>query len=54
MYTRDFDATLQLYLVDLFNSIFNVIYFSIFNHNYCGKHNMSGYGVKEPNTIDVR
>ena len=53
MYTRDFEAKLQVYLVGLFNYIFNVIYFSIFNHTTCEKHIVLGYGVQEANTIDV-
>ena len=53
MYVRDFQSTLQVQLVDLFNSIFNVLYFLIFNHTSCGKHNVSGYGVQESNVIDV-
>ena len=53
MYARDFESTLQVYLVDLFNSIFNAIYLSIFNHTSCGKHNVLGYGVQEYNVVDV-
>ena len=53
MYMCDFETTLQVYLVDLFNYISNIIYFYIFNHNSCGKHNLLGYGVKEANGIDV-
>ena len=53
MYVRDFESTMQVYLVDLFNSIFNVIYFSIFNHNSCGNHNVLGYSVQEANVLDV-
>ena len=49
MYTCDFETK----LVDLFNYIFNVLYFSGFNYTSCGKHNMLGYGVQEANTIDV-
>ena len=37
----------------LFNSIINVIYFSIFNNTSCGKYNVLGYGIQEANTIDV-
>ena len=44
---------LQVYLVDVFNSIFNVIYFSVFNRASCGDHNVLGYGAQEANTIDV-
>ena len=40
MYTHDFKSTLQVYLVDLFNSIFNILYFSIFNHASCVIHNV--------------
>ena len=43
MYMLDFEAILQLYLVNLFNYIFAVLYFSIFNHTSCGKHNVSIY-----------
>ena len=53
MYTRDLEVTLQIYPVDRFDSIFNVLYFSVFNHTSCGKNNVSGYGVQETNSIDV-
>ena len=53
MYARDFEFTLQVYLVDLFNYIFNVLYFSIFNHASFGKYDLSGYGVQEDNAVDV-
>ena len=53
MYRCDFETTLQVYLVDLFNSVFNVPYFSIFNHNFCGENNVLGYGDQESNAIDV-
>ena len=54
MYTCDFETTLQIYLAEMFNYIFNVIYFSILNRTYCGKHNVSGYGVQETNAVDLR
>ena len=53
MYAHDFEATVWVYLVNLFNSIFNVIYFLILNHTSCGKHDVSGYGVQEANAGDV-
>ena len=39
--------------MDVFNSIFDIIYFYIFNHTSCGKHNVSGYVFQEANTIGV-
>ena len=53
MYAHDFEVTLQVQLVDLFNSIFNIIYFQIFNHTSCGKDNVLGYGLQEANAIYV-
>ena len=53
MYTCEFETTLQVQPVHLFNYIFNVLYFSIFNHIFCGKHNALEHGVQESNTIDV-
>ena len=53
MYTRCFETTLHLQLMNLFNYIFNVLYFQIFNHTSCLKGNVLGYGVREANTIDV-
>ena len=44
---------LQVQLVDIFNSIFIVIYFSICNHTACVTHNELGYGVQEYNAVDV-
>ena len=40
MYARYFEATLQVKLVDLFNPIFNFIYFSILNLTSCGKYDV--------------
>ena len=48
MYTFDFEVTLQVYHVDLFNFIFNVLY-----HTSCGKNNVSGYGVQEANAVGL-
>ena len=53
MYKCSFESMMEVYFVDLFNSIFIVLYFSPFNNASCGKHNVSGYGVKKANTIDV-
>ena len=53
MYMCAFETPLQVYLVDPFESIFNVLYFSIFNHTYCGKHNVLVYGIQESNAVDV-
>ena len=53
MYACYFEATLQVQLVDLFNSIFNIISISIFNNTFCGKHDVLVYGVKEANGVDV-
>ena len=39
-----------MYLCD---SICNVLNFSVFDHNSCGKHDVPGYGVEEANSIDV-
>ena len=53
MYTRGIETTLYVQLMNLFNYIFNVLYFQIFNHTSCKKHNVLRYGVQEANTIDV-
>ena len=53
IYMGDFETTFQVQIVGLFDSIFNVLYFSIFNHNSCGKHNVSGYRNQESNAVDV-
>ena len=53
MYTGDLETTLQVYHIDLFKSVFNVFYSSVFKHTYRGKHNLSGYGVQEYNAVDV-
>ena len=53
MYMCDFENTFQIYLFELFNSIFNVIYFYILIVIPVKKHNVSGYGVQEANDIDV-
>ena len=53
MYMRNFETTFQVYLVDLFSSIFNVLYFSNINNTSYRKNNVLRYGIYEANTIDV-
>ena len=37
---------LQVYLVELYNYLSNVLHFYIFNHDLFGHHNVFGYGVQ--------
>ena len=49
----DLETTLQVYFRYLYDVIWNILNFSVFDHTSCGKYDVPWYGVEEANSVDV-